>query len=83
VSRLPAEVGPAGADWPCQPTGDGVNQAEALQIGAHVLHVKAWSLMGAGGHSNYADRIQEAARVLQRLESLYDPGSDAWTAVPQ
>jgi hypothetical protein len=55
-----------------------VTQAEALQIGAHVLHLKAWSLMGAGGRSNYAERVQEAARVLQRLEALYDPDSDAW-----
>jgi hypothetical protein len=55
-----------------------VTQVEALRIGAHVLHVKAWSLMGAGGKSNYAERVQEAARVLQRLEALYDPDSDAW-----
>jgi len=56
-----------------------VTHAEALRLAVHVLHIKEFSLVGVGSpRSGYADRLQEAAIILDRLAPLYVPGSDAW-----
>ena len=58
-----------------------MTQAEALRLAVNVLYVKAYSLTGAGGtHSDYFDRVWEAAGVLERIEPYYDPNSMAWKA---
>jgi hypothetical protein len=59
-----------------------VNQAEALRRAAVVLRVRS-SRVAREGRYAYAARLTEAAEVLERMERLYVPGSDAWVAVPQ
>jgi hypothetical protein len=54
-----------------------VNQVEALHIAIVSLGIRARS-MDETPNYHRGDRLWEAARVLQRIEALYDPDSDAW-----
>lgn len=54
-----------------------MNQAEALRRAVVVLLVHS-TKVGREGRYEYAARLREAAEILDRLEALYVPGSDAW-----
>lgn len=55
-----------------------MTQGEALRIAMVSLGIRAGEISQAPNY-RAAGRLWKAVRVLERIEALYDPDSDAWT----